>query len=570
MRLVQRSRGASTLRGTRTRTVALAAVVASALVVTACSSSGSGGAATSGATGGSASSPSAGGPATSGGQASSGGGSTASGSMPAPSADATLTIGIGVDLDTVDPAQQTTTTVQNVIDYGLQTLVAFDTQGKITPLLATSWDTSKDGMTLTFHLRTGVKFHDGTPFNAQAVVYSLDRLISGKVKVPIGAGFATMKSIEAVDDNTVAIHMKQPDPNLLPNLSTTVASIFSPTSATKDGNSPTNIVHPVGTGPYQFTSWKKGSEIIYTRVDDYWGTEPYYKTVDFKVIPEANSREAGLLAGQLDVIMNPPVTDLASLSANPATKILKAPSDRSIFLAINTTKAPFNNPKVRQALNYAVDKDSLIKNVMFGAVNKVDSPFPSSLSGYCKVGNYDYDPAKAKQLLSEAGVKNLTLTLGSPTGRYLQDIQFAQAIAGQLRQSGITAKVSTMDWPSYVSAIEEKNGPFDMHVLGWAPGALDGPTQLQMFTGDTVPPKGLNTSFFSDSTVNSLAQKASTDLNDTSRNQTMCDIQKQVWDQAPWVFLWSQTLILAYSSKITGVSYVPNEKFETMGVHPAS
>ncbi|MBU6502587.1 MAG: hypothetical protein KGQ35_06960 [Burkholderiales bacterium] len=488
--------------------------------------------------------------------------------MPAPSPNATLTIGIGVDLDTVDPAQQTTTTVQNVIDYGLQTLVAFDTQGKIKPLLATSWETSKDGLTLTFKLRQGVKFHDGTPFNAEAVAFSLDRLISGKVKVPIGAGFKSMQSIEAVNPTTVAVHLKHPDPNLLPNLSTTMASVFSPTSASKDGNSPTNIVHPVGTGPYQFTHWTKGSEVVYTRVDDYWGQKPYYKTVDFKIIPEANSREAGLLAGQLDVIMNPPVTDLQSLSQNSAVKLLKAPSDRSVFIAINTTKPPFDNVKVRQALNYAVDKSAIIKNVMFDSVNPMDSAFPSSLTGYCKVGAYAYNPDKAKQLLSEAGVKNLKITLGSPTGRYIQDIQFAQAISGYLRKVGIDANVRTMDWPSYVSAMLNKNGPFDLHVLGWAPGALDGPTQLQMFTGGSIPPKGLNTSFFSTPAIDKLASEAALNLDEASRHQQLCQIQKDVWQQAPWIFLWSQTLILAYNSKITGVSYLPNEKFETMAVHP--
>jgi len=488
--------------------------------------------------------------------------------MPAPSPTATLTIGIGVDLDTVDPAQQTTTTVQNVIDYGLQTLVAFDTQGKIQPLLATSWSTSKDGLTLTLQLRQGVKFHDGTPFNAEAVVFSLERLISGKVKVPIGAGFKSIKSIEAVNPTTVAIHLKNPDPNLLPNLSITVASIFSPTSATKDGNTPTNIVHPVGTGPYQFTRWTKGSAVTYTRVDDYWGRKPYYKTVEFKIIPEANSREAGLLAGQIDIIMNPPVTDLASLSSNPAVKVLKAPSDRSIFVAMNTTKPPFDNVKVRQALNYAVDKDALIKNVMFDAVNRMDSSFPSSLTGYCKVGAYDYNPDKAKQLLAEAGVKDLKITLGSPTGRYIQDIQFAQAISGYLRKVGIDANVRTMDWPSYVSAMLNKAGPFDIHVLGWAPGALDGPTQLQMFTAASIPPKGLNTSFFSTPAIDKLAAESGLNLDEASRNQQLCQIQKDVWQQAPWIFLWSQTLILAYNAKLTGVSYLPNEKFETMAVHP--
>lgn len=488
--------------------------------------------------------------------------------MPAPSPNAVLTIGIGVDLDTVDPAQQTTTTVQNVVDYPLQALVAMDTQGRIGPLLATSWSASPDGMTLTFRLREDVKFQDGTPFNAEAVAFSLDRLISGKVKVPIGAGFKVMKSIEAVNPTTVAIHLKNPDPNLLANLSTTMASILSPASATKDGNTPTNIVHPVGTGPYQFTRWNKGSEVVFTRADSYWGQMPYYKTVSFKIIPEANSREAGLLAGQLDLIMNPPITDLAALAANPAVKVIKAPSDRSVFVAINTTKPPFDNEKVRQALNYAVDKNALIKNVMFDSVDLMDSPFPSSLSGYCKVGAYAYNPDKARQLLAEAGVKNLKVTFGSPTGRYIQDIQFAQAISGYLRKVGIETNVRTMDWPTYVSAILQKEGPFDMHILGWAPGALDGPTQLQMFTSATRPPKGLNSSFFSDPAVDKLAGEAALNLDEASRNQQYCQAQKEIWQQAPWIFLWSQTLILAHNAKLAGVSYLPTEKFVTMGAHP--
>ena len=488
--------------------------------------------------------------------------------MPAPSPNATLTIGIGVDLDSVDPAQQTTTTVMNVIDYGLEPLVAFNTQGKIVPMLATSWETAKDGLKMTFHLRQGVKFHDGTPFNADAVVFSLERLISGKVKVPIGAGFRSMKSIQAVDPGTVAIDLKYPDPYLILNLSATMASVMSPASATKDGNSPTNFVHPVGTGPYQFTRWAKGSEVVYTRVDDYWGAKPYYKTVDFKIIPEANSREAGLLAGQLDLIMNPPVTDLAALSANPAVKVIKAPSDRSVFVALHVNRPPLDNVKVRQALNYAVDKNSLVKNVMFDAVNLMDSPFPSSLDGYCKVGSYEYNPDKAKQLLAEAGVKDLKLTLGSPTGRYTQDIQFAQAIAGFLRKVGIDANVRTMDWPSYVAAMQQKDGPFDMHVLGWAPGALDGPTQLQMFTTATIPPKGLNTAFYSNPTVDKLAGEAASNLDAASRNQQLCQVQKDLWQQAPWIFLWSQNLILAHSAKVTGVASIPNEKFVTLGAYP--
>jgi peptide/nickel transport system substrate-binding protein len=119
-----------------------------------------------------------------------------------------------------------------------------------------------------------------------------------------------------------------------------------------------------------------------------------------------------------------------------------------------------------------------------------------------------------------------------------------------------------------VSGIQQKDAPFELHVLGWAPGALDGPTQLQMFTGATVPPKGLNTSFFSDPAIDKLTAEAALNLDDASRSQQLCQIQKDVWQQAPWIFLWSQTLVLGYNSKIAGVSYLPNEKFETMGAHP--
>lgn len=480
----------------------------------------------------------------------------------------TFTIGIGVDLDTLDPAQQTTTTVQNVIDYGLQTLVTFDQNGRVQPLLANSWSTSNNGRALTLKLRTGVKFHDGTPFNADAVKFSLGRLIDPKIKVPIGAAFQVIKSIDVVNPSTIRLDLAYVDPNLLPNLGVTVASIISPASAKKYGNSYTNIVHPVGTGPYEFVSFQKGTKAAYQRYDGYWGDKPYYSKVVFDIIPEANSREAGLRSGQLDMIMNPPVTDLKSLSAGGDTTVLKAPSDRAIFVAFNNSKAPFDNAKVRQAFNYAIDKNAIIKNVLFGAVDQMDSPFAASIAGYCKTGDYSYDPSKAKQLLSESGVGKISVTMGSPTGRYLQDIQASQAIAGFLREVGVTVNVKTMDWPSYVSAMQDKNGPFDLHLLGWAPGALDAPTQMQMFDKASLAPKGLNNSFYTDPQVEAMFAKASKDLDESSRNAQYCQIQNKIWQDAPWTFLWSQTLILAYKSDIAGISYQPNEKFETINAHP--
>lgn len=482
--------------------------------------------------------------------------------------DKTMTIGIGITLDTLDPAQQTTTTVMNVLDYELQTLLTLDKHGKLQPQLAKSWKWSDDGKTLTLKLRKGVKFHDGTPFNAKAVKFSLGRLISGDVKVPIGIAFQVIKNIDAVKPDVVRLNLKHPEPNLLPNLAFTVAAIISPKSVDKGDNTYTNITEPVGTGPYQLVKRTRGSELVFKRYDDYWGDKPYYNNVVFKIISESNALEAGLRSGQLDMIMNPPVSDLKSLSSQSGITVLKAPSDRSIFIAFVTNKPPFNKKKVRQAFNYAVNKDAIIKNVMFDAVNRMHSPFADSLPGYCKAGSYNYDPDKAKKLLKEAGASDISITMGSPRGRYTQDFQASQAIASYLRQIGVKVKVKTMDWASYISMVNSTKNPLNSYMLGWAPPAMDAPTQLSMLTKGGWPPKGLNGTFYSDPEVESLFSKARQELDADKRNKLYCKIQKKLWNDAPWLFLWSQNLILAYNSDIAGITYQPNEKFVTINAHP--
>lgn len=481
----------------------------------------------------------------------------------------TFNIGIGVDLDSIDPAQQTTTTVQNVLDYGVETLIELDKSGKVTPGLAKSWEMSKDGLALTLHLRPGVKFQDGTAFDAAAAKFNLDRLISGKVKVPIGGAFKVIKSIDVPDVSTIQINLKVPDPNLLPNLGITTAGIISPTSMTKDGNTFGNVVTPIGTGPYQFVNFQKGTQLTYKRYDGYWGEKPYFSQVVFQIIPEANSREAGLRSGQLQLIMNPPVTDLKALAASSELAVLNPPSDRSIFIAFNTAKPPFNNMKVRQAFNYAVNKKAIIKSVLFDTTNLMDAPLASALNGYCKVGDYAYNPTKAKQLLADAGATDLSITFGAPTGRYLQDKQAAQAIATDLRAVGVKVKMSTMDWPSYASTFVDPKGPFDMHMLGWAPGALDAPTQFQMFQKASWPPTGLASSFYTNDTVETLLAAGAKELDETKRDADYCQAQKIIWGDAPWIFLWSQTLSLAYQRDIAGITSRPNEKFDTVSAHPA-
>lgn len=485
-------------------------------------------------------------------------------------AETTMTIGIGITLDTLDPAQQTTTTVMNVVDYGVQTLLTFDEKGKLQPLLAKSWSWSDDGLALTLQLRKDVTFHDGTPFNAKAAKFSLGRLISDKVNVRIGAAYQVIESIDVVKPYVIRLNLKSPSPTLLPNLSATMAAIVSPSSVGKNGNTYSEMLKPIGTGPYKLISRTRGSKLVFERYEDYWGRAPYYDKVVFKIIPESNALEAGLLAGQLDMIMNPPVSDLKALEARDDITVLKAPSDRSIFVAFVTDKPPFDNKKIRKAFNYAINKQAIIDNVLFGAAKRMNSPFADALFGHCEIGGYDYNPEKAKKLLAEAGASNLTIKMGTPRGRYTQDFQASQAMASYLRQVGVNVKLSTMDWASYVTLVNSTHNTYDLFMLGWAPMALDAPTQMQMFTKATWPPNGLNGAFYSDPKVEELFKEAKQTVDSDERAKLYCQIQKTIWDDAPWMFLWSQYLILAYDNDITGISYQPNEKFVTTYAHPKS
>ncbi|MBT9259812.1 MAG: ABC transporter substrate-binding protein [Clostridiales bacterium] len=508
--------------------------------------------------------------------------SACGGSAPAPSGNGgsgaptsgsgeTLQVAIGIDADTLDPAGQTTTTIQNMVDYVVETLVTMDQNGDTQPLLAESWETSPDGLTLTFHLKKGIQFHDGTPFNAEAVKFSMERLLNPEVKVPLRAPYTVIESVEAPSEDRVVFHLKQPSPALVAALTSTAAGIISPASVDRHGNTFTNYQHPVGTGPYVFKEWAKNDHITLIRNESYWGNKPYYGSVTFKVVPEAATRESMLLAGQADIIILPPISDLQALEKNPKVKVLKAPSNRTIFIVINNQDPVLSDKRVRQALNYAVDKKSIIQNVLFGAAEELDAPMSKALFGYCSVGTYAYDPDKARTLLAEAGHPTLTLRFMSPTGRYVQDFQAAQAIAADLAKVGVKTDLQTMDWPTYVATMTKPvaENTTQLHLLGWAPGFMDAQQQMEIFDSKNWPPAGLNTSFYKNPEVDDLLKRASQELDAQTRADLYCQASKIIWDDAPWIFLWTQSFPIVYSSKIQGVSYLPNEKFDIHNAKPA-
>lgn len=486
-------------------------------------------------------------------------------------AGGTFSIAVGIDVDTLDPAGQTTTTVQNMVDYVVETLMRVDEEGEVVPHLATSVETSEDGLTVDVELQQDVVFHDGVPFNAEAVVFNLERVIDPELAVPLGSPFEVMEEITAVDEDTVQITLARPSPGFVSALSVTTSGMISPASVEAEGNTYADYQNPVGTGPYTFENYSAGESVEVSKFAEYWGEEPYYDEVVFRIVPEAATRESLLLAGQVDMIILPPVSDLEALQGNAEVVVQIAPSDRTIFIALDNGDEALSDPRARQALNYAVDKDAIIDNVLFGAAEKMTAPMAESLFGYCETGAYEYDPEKAKQLLQESGAAGASLDLLTPSGRYVQDAQAAEAVAGYLREVGLEVNVTTSDFPSFLARVNAPRSAetVDMHLLGWAPPYLDAEFAMQMFRKGTHPPAGLATSFYTDPKVEEFLAQADVETDEDARAEAYCEASKIIWDQAPWIFLWTQSFPIVHSAEVTNIGYTPTEKFSAVYARPA-
>ena len=473
----------------------------------------------------------------------------------------TLRVGIGVDADTLDPAGQTTTTISNIIRLIAEPLFITSPNGTIVPVLADSYNVSSNGTVYTIKLKKGIKFQDGEPLNSEAVKFTLERILDPNVKVPSRGNFLLIDHVEAVDEYTVNIYLKKPFAPFLGVL--TSAYIIAPNATKQLGDKIANNPAGIGTGPYMFKEWVKGDHITLVANPNYWNGTPYFSQMIFKVVPDASTREAMLLSGDLDLIIQPPPSDLASLSSRGDVKVSWTISTREMYIGINTQYGPLNDTRVRQALNYAIDKDSLIKYVLFGLGSPEDSILPPFVLGHIAVGPYQYDPQKAKQLLAQAGYPNgFSVTLITPNGRYLFDTQVAETIAQYLRDIGIQVNVRTYDWPTYVSTILAplNKTELQLFLLGWSPSVPDPYFYtFQLFHSSQFTPNGFNNFFYNNTEADKLLELGATTTDPQLRAQIYQNLTKIVWNDAPMIFLYYQGFVVAYRSTLSNVVLFPYE-----------
>jgi ABC-type transport system substrate-binding protein len=485
--------------------------------------------------------------------------------LPAPSlakvSGGTVTYAAGADPDRLDPANAESNPSEAVNRMMYENLAKFDEKLNIVPGLATKWEQSKDGMTWTFFLRKGVKFHDGTAFNSEAVKVFIERMIGPEKPSRAGLYVPFVNSVEIVNDYTIKIHLKTPFAFFLNNLAHSASGIISPTALKTHGK---DIVRkPVGTGPFKFVEWIHGDHITLVRNDDYWGGKPNLDKIIIKTVKEDSARVMMLQSGDAHLIVRIPPEDVPRLEKDAKIKLDSTETLRALYIGINCFKKPFTDVRVRQALNYAVDKEAIVKNIYQGRALASSGIVAPLTTGYFPIQGYSYDPEKAKKLLAEAGYPNgFKAKLWSPQGRYPKDFEMAQVVQQQLKKVGIDCTLDTMEWAAYLAATRKgpEENESELFLLGWAPSTAEARWILYpLFTTEQWVPKGNNRSFYSNKEFDDLVSKFTRATSKAEMDKYLKDAQELLIKEAPSIFILVTKETIGMSKKLRGVINSPLE-----------
>lgn len=488
----------------------------------------------------------------------------------------TLIFARGGDSVSLDFATTTDGETSRVTRQIFESLLEFEEDSfQVKPGLAHDWEILDDGLRYRIHLREGVKFHDGTDFNADAVIFNFERwadkdhpyhfgdegvsytFYTGQFGGHKGDPNHIIKEIIKIDDHTLDFVLTKPSAPFIQNLGMASFSIASPASFEKYGFEVRE--NPVGTGPFMFVEWKHNESITLKKNPDYWKQGyPLLDTVIFQVIPDNSARLTALRAGQIDLMdgLNP--DDVPTVQGDSNLNLFERAPNNVGYLGFNTEKAPFDNPKVRQALNHAVNKESLIAGLYGNLAVPAKNPLPPGYLGYNdSVEEYAYNPERAKQLLAEAGFPNgfefdlWTMPVARP---YMPDPQkAAEALQADFAQIGLKANIVTREWAVYLQETQE--GKQDVYMLGWSGTNGDPDYFLSNLLSKHAIPTG-NRGMYANDEVTNLIVGAIEETNQDERDRMYQRALELIHNDAPWIPLVHNTPVLAGSNKV--VNYVPH------------
>jgi peptide/nickel transport system substrate-binding protein len=490
----------------------------------------------------------------------------------------TLVIGRGGDSVALDGAIVTDGESAKVIHQITETLLKYkEGTTEVVPGLAEMPEVSPDGLKYTFKLNKGIKFHDGSDFNAEAVVFNFNRWSNPKGEFNFldakaeesfayfdsmfgNEGNRVIKEVKAVDESTVEFTLNKPQAPFLQNIAMTFFGISSPTAIKEKKEKYKES--PVGTGPYKFVEWKRNEAITLERNNDYWGKDKAkMEKLIIKSIPDNSARLNELKAGSIDLMEDVNPSDLANVEGDSNLQKILRPSFNVGYVGFNTQKEPFNNPKVRQALNHVVDKKAIIKAFYSDLAIPAINPMPPSILGYNdKVQDYPYDLEKAKALMAEAGYPNgydkELVFYAMPVSRpYMPEAKkVAELLQSEFKKIGIKTRIESPEWAVYLQDTE-KGEKDDLYMLGWT-GDNGDPDNFLYTLLDKETIGSNNYSFYVNEDLHTILARAQSEPDQAKRAEDYKKAQEIIKADAPWIPLVHSTPLLAAKKGLKG--FVPS------------
>jgi peptide/nickel transport system substrate-binding protein len=428
----------------------------------------------------------------------------------------------------------------------------------VAPGLAERWEIP-DPLTYVFHLHSGVKFHDGRPLTSRDVKWTFDSLLQGKIRSTKAANYRFVDRIDAVDDYTVVFHLKEPESPLLWNLSDGAIGIVPAGS----GDEMTR--HPIGSGPFRFVSSETDKEVIIERNDEYWGEKVKLARVRFAVVPEATTQALELRKGSGDIAINSLTPDtVLTLAREPNLVVEQAPGTEVQYMGFNLRDPILKDVRVRQAVAYALDRRPMIDHLWRGQAEAARNILPPQSWAYNRdVATYDYDPARARQLLGAAGYPSVNgvrfhITMKTSTTESTRLI--AAVMQQQLREVGIALDIRSFEPATFFADVT--HGAFQLYSLRWIGGNEDPDIFEYVFHSAKFPPNGANRGYYSNPKVDALIDRARREVDPSLRKPLYAEVQRILAEELPYIDLWYLDNVLVHTKRVRNIKLNPAGNFD--------
>jgi peptide/nickel transport system substrate-binding protein len=467
----------------------------------------------------------------------------------------TLVIALPIDIPIPD-AHKATGLPAIGSDAQVGDLLVLQQGGKVIPWLAESWESADGGKSLIFKIRDGVKSHDGTTVSADDVKWSIDRFRQKSIG---RSSLALVKEVSVLPGNRVKVTTAEPFAPLLRTFSYAPITVYSRKAWEAAGSDDAFSRHPVGPGPFKFVEWIPGQHMLLEAFPDYWNGAPKVKRVEIRTILDEASRIAALEAGEVDVIHAFSPVEANRLEKNANLKVYNPPSAGFIRLNLNTHNPPFNDVRVRQAIAYGIDKEAFSKQLFLGTAPVAHSLVPSEALGYtADFDVYKYNPEKAKELLKEAGVPNLSFTFSYGSGRYLLDSEVVALLQAQLARIGVNVKVQSMEWAQFSAFIRQppEANKTEMILVWWRTVNGDPDSAIGVFTKKEMPKAGNNTTLYVSNEFERLYAAQQTETDPDKRLKDIRDLQQVLMHDLPAIPMYNQPQFWASRANVENFAEV--------------